>query len=157
MRGVKQMPAKPIDPLDTNTWKYDYIKSAMAIYPIVPAVKRLINESDSELVIVFAEDLIKEMGPYFKDRSFVYIYNNLRHIMFIFRISVKSGFHTSGKRVFILRFLTYKDKISKSWKKRIRTIRNLMKSAKWKETYCSLEHKYDSFEIQKKLCEPNMM
>ena len=51
--------------------------------------------------------------------------------MFIYGIAVKSGFHISGKRVFMMRFVTYKDKLPKCWKNRKKTIKKLMKSPKW--------------------------
>ena len=56
------MPAKPVNPLDMATWKYVYIKYAMALDHMIPWIKEQINNSDTKLVAVPFEDLIKEMG-----------------------------------------------------------------------------------------------
>jgi hypothetical protein len=127
------MTIKPIDPLEVHIWEYEYIKYAVAIHPIVPSIKKLIYDSDNKLVIISAEDIIKEMGTYFKDKNFRNIYTYLKFVMFTRGIAIKSGFHISGKRIFIMRFVTYGDHIPKSWRKRSRLLKKLMKSAIWKE------------------------
>ena len=127
------MSAKFIDSLDIETWKYDYIKCAMAIYPMINDIKNLIYNSREQLVIVSADDLIKEMGDDFEGKIFSKIYPHLKYIMTTHRIVMTCGFHISGKRVLIMRFMTYKDRIPKCWKKRSRFLKRLMKSDVWKE------------------------
>lgn len=127
------MTIKHIDPIEITIWEYEYIKYAMAINHVVPVIKKLIYDSDEKLVVVFAEDIIKEMGTYFKDKSFRNIYNYLKFVMFTRGIVIKSGFHTSGERIFIMRFVAYRDSVPKSWRKRSRFLKKLMKSATWKE------------------------
>lgn len=127
------MTIKPIDPLEVTIWEYEYIKYAVAIHPIVPVVKKLIYDSDKKLTVVLVEDIIKEMGLYFQDKGFRNIYNHLKFVMFTRGIVIKSGFHISGKRIFTARFVTYRDDIPKSWRKRSRFLKKLMKSTMWKE------------------------
>ena len=121
------------DVLDITIWNYDYVKYAMAIYPIVQDVKNMIDGSKDKVVIVSVKDLIKEIGSEFEDRDFVNIYSYFRYIMYIYGIVVNSAFHVSGDRVFIMRRVTVKDKMIESWKKRSKLIKRLMKTDKWKE------------------------
>ena len=131
------------DPLDITIWNYEYIKYAVAIYPIVQYIKKLIEDSKDKVVIVFAKDLIKEIGCDFDDKSFSNTYINFKYIMHIYGIVVNSGFHLSGNRVFIMRPVTIKDKLTKGWKKRSRFIKRLMKTDKWKEMINSRTEKLD--------------
>lgn len=131
------------DPSDITIWNYEYIKYAMAIYPIVQEIKNLIDDSKDKVVIVFAKDLIKEIGHDFEDKSFANIYTNFKYIMYIYGIVVNSGFHLSGNRVLIMRHVTVKDKLTQSWKKRSKFIKRLMKTDKWKEMTKSRTEKSD--------------
>ncbi len=131
------------DVLDITIWNYDYVKYAVAIYPIVQDVKNMIDVSKDKVVIVSAKDLIKEIGSEFEDRDFANIYSYFRYIMYIYGIVVNSAFHLSGDRVFIMRHVTVKDKIIQSWKKRSRLIKRLMKTDKWKEMTNSRIEKLD--------------
>lgn len=127
------MTTRPIDPLDLNIWKYDYVKCAVAIDHMVPFFKKLIDDSDKKLVIAMAEDVIKEMGPDFKDKDFDNTYINLKFAMMVYGIVIKSGDHTSGKKLFLMRHATYRDKMPEYWKKRSKFLKRLMKSDMWKE------------------------
>jgi hypothetical protein len=126
------MKTRPIDPLDMTIWNYEYIKCAMAICPAIQSIKDSIEHSDKKLVITPAEELIKYMEQDLKDKSFNQIYNNLKFVMLVHGIIIKNAFHISGKRVFIMRFATYRDKMPDYWKKRSKFLKKLMKSIMWK-------------------------
>ncbi len=121
------------DSSDITIWNYEYIKYAVAIYPIVQDIKKIIEDSKDKVVIVFAKDLTKEIGCDFDGKSFSNTYTNFKYIMYIYGIVVNSGFHLSGNRVLIMRHVTIKDRLIPSWKKRSRFIKRLMKTDKWKE------------------------
>lgn len=135
--------ARKHDSLDITIWNYEYIKYAVAIYPIVQDIKKLIEDSKDKVVIVYVEDLIKEIGCDFEGKSFANTYTNFKYIMRIYGIVVNSAFHLSGNRVFIMRHVTIKDKLTRSWKKRSKFIKRLMKTDKWKEMTNSRTEKSD--------------
>ena len=127
------MPAKPVNPLDMATWKYVYIKYAVALDHMIPWINEQINNSDTKFVAIPFEDLIKEMGITCDEKCFSSLYAHLKFIMFTNGIVINSGTHSSGKRVFTMRMASYKDKMPKYWKKRARSLKKLMKSNVWRK------------------------
>lgn len=126
------MSAKSINPLDMATWRYQYIKYAMAVDSMIPWVKEQINNSDIKFVTVLVEDLIKEMNIDYEEKSFQSLYAHLKFVMLTNGIVINSGTHSSGKRVFTMRMASYRDKMPKYWKKRARSLKKLMKSDVWR-------------------------
>lgn len=108
-----------------------YIDCAIKVNDIIPWIKDNIISSDLEMIIVKKEDFARELNLDLSEVETPMFYQDLKFVLLVNGVVIKNGVDYSGKKLFIMKMATYKDKMPKYWKKRSKFFKQLMKSKEW--------------------------
>lgn len=91
-----------------------YGKYKIAISPIIPWIKKQIENNDDGIVRIKTEDIAKEMGQEFAKKGDTSIYWGLKYVLFKNSIIVDMATHIDGDKILVMRYRTADDELPPS-------------------------------------------
>lgn len=107
-----------------------YIECAIAVHELIPWLKEKIERSEIKTIVVLKEEFANEVGLDAEEVDNISFYQDLKFVLLVNGIVLKNG-TDSGKKTFIMRMATYKDRVPKYWRKRSKLFKQLVKSEEW--------------------------
>lgn len=126
------MGRRNIQSMDIITNRPKYLECAISVNGIIPWIKENVNNSKLKMIAMLKEEFAKELGFNISEVESPTFYQNLKFVLLVNGIVVQNGVNNSGKKLFIMRDATYRDKIPKYWKSRAKLFKQLIKSNEWK-------------------------
>lgn len=109
-----------------------YVECAISVNGIIPWIKENVKNSELKMIAMLKEEFAKELGLGVTEVESLTFYQNLKFVLLVSGIVVQNGFNNSGKKLFVMRDATYRDKMPKYWKSRAKLFKQLIKSNEWK-------------------------
>lgn len=109
-----------------------YVECAISVNGIIPWIKENVKNSELKMIAMLKEEFAKELGLGVTEVESLTFYQNLKFVLLVSGIVVQNGFNNSGKKLFVMRDATYRDKMPKYWKSRAKLFKRLIKSDEWK-------------------------
>ena len=109
-----------------------YVECAISVNGIIPWIKENVKNSELKMIAMLKEEFAKELGLGVTEVESLTFYQNLKFVLLVSGIVVQNGFNNSGKKLFVMRDATYRDKMPKYWKSRAKLFKRLIKSNEWK-------------------------
>lgn len=109
-----------------------YVECAISVNGIIPWIKENVKNSELKMIAMLKEEFAKELEFDISEVESPIFYQNLKFVMLVNGIVVQNGFNDSGKKLFVMKDATYRDRMPKYWKSRAKLFKRLIKSDEWK-------------------------